>query len=135
MNFCCKVLEKSEGVDGDAVTLKFQSGQIITVIGEAAGNLDALIPGDEYTLAFVPFVAASSPEAELEAAENASDDDAPVPAEHPAVISAESAHNAEPVVALPQPESVSAAPESVSAAPDSGIETAPDEETEEYFED
>lgn len=105
MNFAVKVLKKTEAMDGDSVTIGLpdENGQIIELKGEAEGDLNALVPGAMYTLAFVPMVV---PQAPVEPTE------APVvPVEHPVVIAPEDAAGVLPaevedVVVITPPEAV-----------------------------
>lgn len=94
MHFTVCVLSKTESVDGDEVTIGMpdENGQIITLKGCAEGDLNALVPGVQYTLAFVPCVVATAPEA----VKTEGPEDAIVPVDHPVVIDEGDAYMSEP---------------------------------------
>ncbi|MGO8689738.1 MAG: hypothetical protein ACLQLG_08890 [Thermoguttaceae bacterium] len=105
MPIIVKVLEKDESVSGDTLTLGApdENGQTIQLVGGTDDDLDALKTGQQYTLAFVPFVPPTNPVATAPDPGASAEDAAPamVPTDHAAVIDPASAAAASAAAATP----------------------------------
>lgn|GEM_PF-2578021 len=88
-----KVIEKLNRATGDELLLEVE-GEPIRFHAPNMDDLSGLVPGREYTLAFVPFVPVWHPAA----GENTAPADTLVPVEHPVVLEPDDAADAEAAI-------------------------------------